>query len=82
MGQVPSSESQLQQPLNAAQPTGACLEGQALATQQWESQMRAKQQDLLQQIEDLVKEGKHDPYLVPMSIVRCALAAACSASRQ
>ena len=44
--------------------------------------MRAKQQDLLQQIEDLVKEGKHDPYLVPMSIVRCALAAACSASRQ
>lgn len=55
MGQAFSSESQLQQPLHTAQATRADLEGQAHATMQWESQMKAKQQDILQELENLLK---------------------------
>lgn len=58
MGQAPSSEIELQEPLNTTQLLGAYPEGHALATQQWESQMKAKQRDLLQRMEDFVKEGK------------------------
>ena len=72
MGQAPSSESQLQQPLHTAQATRADLEGQAHATMQWESQMKAKQQDILRELENPLKEGKQRSFPIPVSTVRCA----------